>query len=215
VACARDWGDGARQAARERDAQRAGTAYLFAAAAASGLLLVAGHGLLGGSVPARTDPAPMALLTLAAAIACGAMSPVSIRWVSGAAIATIAGRRRAIRVPRAVTLALVALTLCGVIVVWLAPAVAPAAGAVAWGVVATIRTIVLAAAVVVLAIAAGRAHVVEAGWLVYPLLVATGLKILLEDLRQSEPALLFVTLVVYGTVLIVAPRLAHRAEATA
>ena len=50
----------------------------------------------------------------------------------------------------------------------------------------------------------------EAGWLVYPLFIAAGLKILVEDFRHSEPATLFVALVVYGSALILAPRLASK-----
>jgi len=48
---------------------------------------------------------------------------------------------------------------------------------------------------------------VEWGWLLYPVLAATGLKILLEDFPRSRPATLFLALAVYGCALIFSPRL--------
>jgi hypothetical protein len=46
----------------------------------------------------------------------------------------------------------------------------------------------------------------EAGWLVYPALGATGLKILLEDLPRGRPATLFVAFALYGAALLVVTR---------
>ncbi|MGE5837299.1 MAG: hypothetical protein ACM4AI_22690, partial [Acidobacteriota bacterium] len=46
----------------------------------------------------------------------------------------------------------------------------------------------------------------ELSRLTYPLLIAGGLKMLLEDLSASRPATLFMALVFYGTALILAPR---------
>jgi hypothetical protein len=189
---------------------------VIASAIASGLIAAAARAILGSAVPAPASIPSIALLTLAAAVACAAISPVSVRTFGAANMASIAGRRPYLRVPRAVVLGLLALAVSGVVVVWIVPAAVPMAGrSIAWGLVATIRSSVLAAAVIVLALMARHARVLEASWLVYPLLVATGLKILLEDLRQSEPAMLFVTLVVYGCVLILAPRLTHGADVRA
>jgi hypothetical protein len=42
---------------------------------------------------------------------------------------------------------------------------------------------------------------------VYPLLVVTGLKMLMQDFGASRPSTLFVALALYGLALIVAPRL--------
>jgi hypothetical protein len=59
---------------------------------------------------------------------------------------------------------------------------------------------------------------VEGAWLVYPLLVLTGVKFILEDFRAGRPATLFVSFALYGLALIVGPRLCRRpggGEATA
>jgi len=50
----------------------------------------------------------------------------------------------------------------------------------------------------------------EAGWLVYPALAATGLKILLEDLPRGRPATLFLAFALYGAALIAVARARHR-----
>jgi hypothetical protein len=76
------------------------------------------------------------------------------------------------------------------------------------GTIATVRTAAIAAAAL-LAAAVGRLpRFVETGWLMYPLLIAGGLKLAAEDLPRSRPATLFVALAVYGVALIVAPRAA-------
>jgi hypothetical protein len=49
----------------------------------------------------------------------------------------------------------------------------------------------------------------EASWLVYPLLVAGGIKLLVEDFPQGRAATLFLGLALYGGALIVAPRAAR------
>jgi hypothetical protein len=54
-----------------------------------------------------------------------------------------------------------------------------------------------------------RSRALELGWLLYPVLVAGGLKLLAEDLRYSRASTLFVALALYGGALIVAPRLAR------
>jgi hypothetical protein len=47
----------------------------------------------------------------------------------------------------------------------------------------------------------------EWGWLVYPLLVAIGLKMMTQDFKFSRPSSLFIAMALYGAALIVAPRL--------
>jgi len=81
------------------------------------------------------------------------------------------------------------------------------AGRVDISVLATLRTAVLVAATLVLARVARYAGGREAGWLMYPLLVATGLKLIFIDLRLGRPQTLFAALALYGVALIVAPRL--------
>ena len=56
------------------------------------------------------------------------------------------------------------------------------------------------------------ARAFELGWLLYPVLIAGGLKLLAEDLRGSRASMLFVALAFYGAALIVAPRLARTAK---
>jgi hypothetical protein len=74
------------------------------------------------------------------------------------------------------------------------------------GLVATIRTGVLALTALVLAWAGAGAGLREATWLVYPTLLAGAVKLLVEDLPRSSAATLFVALAAYGGALIAAPR---------
>ena len=75
------------------------------------------------------------------------------------------------------------------------------------GVAAVLRTAVLAALVLGLAVAARRGTWPELGWLVYPLVALGGVKLLLQDLREGRPATLVLSLALYGAVLVLAPRL--------
>jgi hypothetical protein len=75
-------------------------------------------------------------------------------------------------------------------------------------VLATIRTAVLVIATLALAHAAR--HSVEAGWLVYPLIVLTGLKLLFADFPHGRPETLFAALALYGFALIAAPRMLRK-----
>jgi hypothetical protein len=72
---------------------------------------------------------------------------------------------------------------------------------------ATIRTGVLAAMVMALALVSRLPRATAAGRLVFPLLALTGLKLLIEDFRVGTSAALFIDLALSGTVLILAPRL--------
>jgi hypothetical protein len=64
-------------------------------------------------------------------------------------------------------------------------------------------------AIATLSIAWGARHgrFKEWAWLVYPLLVIVGLKMVAQDFKYSRPATLFIALALYGIALIVAPRL--------
>ena len=68
-------------------------------------------------------------------------------------------------------------------------------------------TVVLAVSAVVVAAFWRTTPCVEFRWLVYPVLVAGGLKLVVDDFMHSTPATLFVALAVYGVALILAPRL--------
>jgi hypothetical protein len=104
---------------------------------------------------------------------------------------------------------------CGCVTGLLGPlATRAAGGTVDLGVLATIRTGVLAAAALLLAWGARRERFREWAWLVYPLLVFIGLKMVAQDFKYSRPATLFIALALYGIALIVAPRLRRRRGAT-
>ena len=77
------------------------------------------------------------------------------------------------------------------------------------GIVATLRTCVIAMTSLVLAGIGRSESFREARWLVYPLLAFGGLKLLADDFPRSRPATMFVALAVYGFALIAAPKLAR------
>jgi hypothetical protein len=62
-------------------------------------------------------------------------------------------------------------------------------------------------AALVIAWAGRQARFREWTWLVYPLLVVIGLKMVAQDFKFSRPATLFIALALYGAALIIAPRL--------
>ena len=73
---------------------------------------------------------------------------------------------------------------------------------------AALRTAVLSAASVTLALASRHWRWPEARWLVYPVLVLVGVKLFVEDFPNGEPASLFVALAFVGSaLLLVAPLL--------
>ena len=80
------------------------------------------------------------------------------------------------------------------------------------GALATLRTGVLAVAALLVAWASRQPRFREWTWLVYPLLVVIGLKMVAQDFKFSRPATLFIALALYGAALIVAPRLRRGAE---
>jgi hypothetical protein len=111
-----------------------------------------------------------------------------------------------VRVPRAVLLWLLAWLYVGVTtaaIVYLLPRTGGAEGSL----VSTIRTTVLVAVAMLAASAGRRDQWRELGWLTYPMLVLTGLKILFVDFPQGRPSTLFIALGLYGLALILAPRL--------
>jgi hypothetical protein len=106
-------------------------------------------------------------------------------------------------------LALVLVVGSGGILVWgLAPIVA--GDPVDAGVLASMRTAVLAGSALVVASLARIKPCIEFGWLVYPVLAAGGLKLVADDFRYSTPATLCAALAMYGVALILAPRIARR-----
>ena len=157
---------------------------LVAAWAASGLGAMVAGSLRGFAVAAAGAALAVAVLTL---VATGIV---------------MAGRRRVTsgwmeRLPLAILLAMSSLAIAAVLVAVTRP-VAPGT-AVAFG------TVALAAVTVALAFLASRWGVVEAGWLVYPMLALTGLKVVSQDLTAGRALVLVVALAAYGFALVVAP----------
>ena len=193
--------------------------------------------IAGGSTAAGFMTLHAVLYALAACVTSGALAAAAPRLIGAAggwppftlpmliafaatvgayAVATRARTTPAIRVQRFVLVLLSVWTAGGFVVDVLSRA-AGAAGAAPTGTfdagtVATIRTVVIAAAAIGAAMAGRARRLEEIGWLVYPLLAAGGAKLLFDDLRQSRPATLFVALALFGAALILAPRLGRPAR---
>ncbi|MDH4289740.1 MAG: hypothetical protein OEW27_12665 [Aquincola sp.] len=175
-----------------------GAVYLVAAGIVSGALGYGLRTLVAGAEGPWRVPGAVMLLVLAATVLCAALA-ARRSLSSGDEVAV--GTRFVITI----------------VLVWLAAGsliglIAPLAGtqadrSVDPGVLATVSTGVLSMATLVIAWIGGRIRFREWGWLVYPLLVGIGLKLVTQDFKHSRPATLFIALALYGTALIVAPRL--------
>jgi hypothetical protein len=84
---------------------------------------------------------------------------------------------------------------------------ATSAGSLSPAAIATLRTATLALLVLGLGLVARRWALRELAWFVYPLLVVGGVKLATQDLWHGRGFTLFLSLVLYGTALIAAPRL--------
>jgi hypothetical protein len=114
-------------------------------------------------------------------------------------------------VPQLIVLALSVWEVGGLMVVYVAPALAGVGGADANpAILAAIRTAVLSAASVTLALSSRFKRWPEARWLVYPVLLLVGVKLLLEDFPNGQPATLFVALALVGSALLLVAKLLTR-----
>lgn len=77
-------------------------------------------------------------------------------------------------------------------------------------IVAAIRTAILSAAAVTLALSSRFPRWPEARWLVYPVLILVGIKLFAEDFPNGQPATLFVSLAFIGSALILVAKLLRR-----
>ena len=177
-----------------------GAIYALAAAIASGLTSLGGHAFAAPAARAWPPFTAGAALALVAATVCCAL-PVprlSPFWKPYAGFT------------RLVQLTVLTWGAGGTLLYLLAPLIAgrPGAGVDA-GLLAAVRTAVLAASALLLGWVARWERLHEAAWLVYPLLIAAGVKLLAEDFPQGRPLTLFVALALCGGALILAPRLAR------
>lgn len=78
-------------------------------------------------------------------------------------------------------------------------------------VLAVVRTALLSCFAVIAPLLSRSTRLREARWLVYPLLIIEGFKLLFEDLPAGQPAALVLSFALYGGALILAPRLARQA----
>lgn len=166
---------------------------------------IASGALAGGWLALATDPveawpnlAPSQLLVAALAVLC-LFVPVaqrSDRW------GTMAG------LPQLIVLVLAVWIVGGLIVMILAPVVAGVPGPSAdLGRLATLRTAILAASAVTLALSSRHKRWPEARWLAYPVLATVGAKLLLEDFPNGRPLTLFMALALVGGALILVSKL--------
>ena len=177
-----------------------GAVYCFVAAATSGLLAT-DVSLLAGRAAALWPVMTVAMwVAFGAAAACTVIAPTSAQHQA------VGKAGSALRLAFAV---LAVLAGCGVVLLALGPAIAgapPDAGA-----LATLRTGLLAVLAVALAACTRVERWAEFRWLVYPVLLLAALKLVIEDMRLSQPATLFVALALLGASLVLSPRLVRRA----
>jgi hypothetical protein len=175
--------------------------YLAAAAVVSGAVGYDLREVVAGAGPPWPLPSPEMLVVLAAA----GLSA----WL--AAQEPASDDSSSARLPRFAIVLILVLSAGGTLVGYLAPALARQTdGSVDPGMLATIRTGVLAIAALAVAWIGKHARCREWDWLVFPLLVGIGLKMVAQDFMHSRPATLFVALALYGAALIMAPRMRRR-----
>ncbi|MGC2890839.1 MAG: hypothetical protein WB627_17345 [Candidatus Acidiferrum sp.] len=168
-----------------------GVVYLTGAVCASGLLVYAGR-TLAGSYP----PAPGALPIVAAAVA----------LLGTAMLSRYPGEGRGERLLRMLPAILAVYALAALAVgalVWLISRGVP----VSPPHLAVLRTLVTCAAALMLAFVGARWKRLELVWMAYAAAALGSLKLVFEDLRIGSAQSLAVSLLIYGTVLILIPRL--------
>lgn len=164
-------------------------------------------GLLGATSDAFTASAGAAWRPLGAA----SIFAAAAAGVSYAAIASLRGPASPplpARLP-ALAFALLFVAGAGALSVDLLATAVPAGGPAG---LATLRTAVLSAAAAGLAAAGRQRRLAELSWLVYPVLLLAGFKLLAENLSRGTPLTIAADFALYGSALIVAPRLLRKAR---
>jgi hypothetical protein len=175
--------------------------YLVAAAIVSGAVGYDIREVIAGAGPPWPLPSSAMLVVLAAS----ALSA----WLAAREPASDGSPWA--RAPRFAIVLVLVLSAGGAVVGYLAPVLARQPdGSIDPGMLATIRTGVLALAALAVAWIGRHARFREWDWLVYPLLVGIGLKMAAQDFPNSRPATLFAALALYGAALIMAPRMRRR-----
>jgi hypothetical protein len=180
--------------------------YLVAGAAASGLLAFMGDAFTASVTRGWAAISLPAWLVLACAAMCAAVPVTSQPQYRG----------RPARIPQVVVVLILLAGAGAAVIGYTIPLVAgvPGQGADA-ALVASIRTVVVGAAALLLAWMGGRGVFAEGRWLTFVVLVLGGIKLLVEDFMAGRPATLVLSLAVYGAALIVVPRWVRRAEPSA
>jgi len=115
--------------------------------------------------------------------------------------------------PQLIVLALSVWEVGGLLVIIFAPLFASTGdGQINLANLAALRTAVLAASSVTLAFSSRFNRWPEARWLVYPVLILVGFKLLLEDFPNGEPVTLFVAFALVGGALILVAKLLNREQ---
>jgi hypothetical protein len=167
-------------------------AYVVAAAACSGLIGSSSAALVGSADAGWSRPDAVQVIALLATAACAL-------WPIRGAAALEAGHR----LPRQLLFALFVWTSAGTAVALLVTAAGGADAA--W--IAAARTVVLVAAVLLLARGHQLARLTDGVWLVYPLLALLAVKLVIDDLPHGRPSTLTIGLAACGAALILGPRL--------
>jgi hypothetical protein len=178
-----------------------GAVYAVTAAFVSGLIAISARSFVDIPRLGAWGEIPL-LVSLGALASCG--------WISAATHGRTWGRLS--RAPKLVLLAALVWCASGLVVALVASLLPwtrePGVDA---GVLATVRTGVLAIAALALGWMGRLDRLFEARLLVYPVLVVGGIKLVVDDFSHGRPTTLFLSLALLGTALIVAPRLARRA----
>ena len=115
--------------------------------------------------------------------------------------------------PQLIVLALSVWEVGGLMVVYLAPLLAQTGGTEPnLAVLAALRTAILSASSVTLALSSRYKRWPEARWLVYPVLILVGIKLFVEDFPNGQPATLFVALAFVGSSLLLVAKLLKRSD---
>lgn len=175
-----------------------GATYIVAAGIVSDTLSYSARALVADAAGPWALPGAVMLAVLVAGALSAGLAAARAESEDGAFV----------RVLRLVIVLVFVCAVGGCVIGYVAPVAAGLAdGSVDPGVLATVRTGVLAIATLLIAWIGRHVRFREWRWLVYPLLVGIGLKLVAHDFQYSRPATLFIAMALYGTALIVAPRL--------